>query len=35
MYVEDAKMLSMVGMHLSGYIKKVEEFILREDVFST
>jgi hypothetical protein len=33
MYVEDDKMLSMVGMYLSGYIKKVEEFILREDAF--
>jgi hypothetical protein len=34
MYVEDDKMLSMVGMYLSGYIKKVEEFILRETAFS-
>jgi uncharacterized protein YjaZ len=34
MYVEDDKMLSMVGIYLSGYIKKVEEFILRETAFS-
>ena len=33
MYVEDDKMLSMAGMYLSGYVKKVEEFILRENVF--
>ena len=32
MYVDDDKMLSMVGMYLSGYVKKVEEFILRENV---
>lgn len=32
MYVEDDKMLSMVGIYLSGYVKKVEEFILRENV---
>jgi len=32
MYVEDDKMLSMAGLFLSGYIKKVEEFILRENV---
>lgn len=32
MYVEDDKMLSMVGMYLSGYVKKVEEFILRDSV---
>jgi hypothetical protein len=31
MYVEDDKMLSMAGLFLSGYIKKVEEFILREN----
>lgn len=31
MYVEDDKMLSMVGIYLSGYVKKVEEFILREN----
>jgi hypothetical protein len=34
MYVEDDKMLSMAGMYLSGYVKKVEEFILRETAFS-
>ena len=33
MYVEDEKMLSMAGMYLSGYVKKVEEFILRETAF--
>jgi hypothetical protein len=32
MYVDDDKMLSMTGMYLSGYVKKVEEFILRENV---
>jgi hypothetical protein len=31
MYVEDDKMLSMAGLFLSGHIKKVEEFILREN----
>ena len=35
MYVEDDKMLSMVGMYLSGYVKKVEEFILRENALVT
>jgi hypothetical protein len=34
MYVEDDKMLSMAGMYLSGYVKKVEEFILRETALS-
>ena len=34
MYVEDDKMLSMAGMYLSGYVKKVEEFILRENVLT-
>ena len=32
MYVTDDKMLSMVGLYLSGYVKKIEEFILRENV---
>lgn len=32
MYVEDDKMLSMIGLYLSGYVKKTEEFILRENV---
>jgi hypothetical protein len=32
MYVIDDKMLSMIGLHLSGYVKKTEEFILRENV---
>jgi hypothetical protein len=32
MYVVDDKMLSMVGLYLSGYVKKTEEFILRENV---
>jgi len=34
MYVDDDKMLSMTGMYLSGYVKKVEEFILRENVLT-
>lgn len=34
MYVEDEKMLSMTGMYLSGYVKKVEEFILRENALT-
>lgn len=35
MYVADDKMLSMIGMFSSGYVKKVEEFILRENVLPT
>jgi hypothetical protein len=31
MYVIDDKTLSMVGLYLSGYVKKTEEFILREN----
>jgi hypothetical protein len=31
MYVIDDKMLSMIGLYLSGYVKKTEEFILREN----
>jgi len=31
MYVIDDKMMSMVGLYLSGYVKKTEEFILREN----
>jgi hypothetical protein len=34
MYVEDDKMLSMVGLYLSGYVSKVEEFILRESALT-
>ena len=34
MYVDDDKMLSMAGMYLSGYVKKVEEFILRENALT-
>ncbi len=34
MYIEDDKMLSMAGMYLSGYVKKVEEFILRENALA-
>ncbi len=34
MYVEDDKMLSMVGMFLSGHVKKVEHFILRKNALS-
>lgn len=32
MYVKDEKMLSMIGIYLSGHIKKVEEFIERNTV---
>lgn len=32
MYVYDDKMLSMLGLYLGGYVKKVEEFIPRENV---
>lgn len=32
MYIDDDKMLSMTGMYLSGYVKKVEEFIPRDSV---
>ena len=31
MYVIDDKMMSMIGLYLSGYVKKTEEFILREN----
>ena len=34
MYVDDNKMLSMAGIYLSGYVKKVEEFITRSTVLS-
>lgn len=34
-YVLDDKMLSMVGMYLSGHVQKVEQFILRSSVFTT
>lgn len=34
MYVKDDKMLSMVGLYLSGYVKKTEEFILRENALT-
>ena len=34
MYVEDDKMLSLTGMYLSGYVKKVEEFIERNSVLA-
>jgi hypothetical protein len=34
MYVVDDKMLSMVGLYLSGYVKKTEEFILRENALT-
>ena len=34
MYVENDKMLSMAGIYLSGYVKKVEEFIPRSTVLS-
>jgi hypothetical protein len=29
MYIEDDKMLSMIGMFLSGHVRKVEHFLLR------
>ena len=32
--VVDDKMLSMVGLYLSGYVKKTEEFILRENALT-
>jgi hypothetical protein len=32
MYVKDDKTLSLVGMYISGYVKKIEEFILRENI---
>ena len=31
MYVNDDKMLAMVGLYISGHVRKVEEFILREN----
>lgn len=31
-YVSDGKMLSMAGLYLSGYIKKVQEFVLRDNL---
>jgi hypothetical protein len=34
MYIEDDKILSMIGMFLSGYVKKVEEFIERDSVLT-
>jgi hypothetical protein len=32
MYVKDDKTLSMIGLMISGHVKKVEEFILRENL---
>ena len=34
MYVKDAKTLTMVGLHASGNVKRVEEFILRENLMT-
>jgi hypothetical protein len=34
MYVQDEKMLSMIGMFASGYVRKVEEFIERNTVLA-
>lgn len=34
MYVQDEKTLSMVGLQLAGYVKKVEEFISRDTVLT-
>jgi len=33
-YIEDDKMLSMLGLYVSGYIRKVEEFIPRESILT-
>lgn len=35
MYAEDDKMLSMIGMFMSGNVKKVEHFILRTNALTT
>ncbi len=35
MYVQDDKMLSMVGLQITGYVKRVEEFIERNSVLVT
>jgi len=32
MYVKDAKTMTMVGLHTSGNVKRVEEFILRSSI---
>ena len=32
MYISDNKMLTLVGLYLSGYIKHIEEFILRDSI---
>lgn len=34
MYVQDDKMLGIVGLYISGYVKKVEEFTLRNSVLT-
>lgn len=34
MYVTNDKMLSMLGLYLSGYIKRVDEYILRDKVLT-
>jgi len=34
MYVKDDKTMSMIGLMISGNIKKIEEFILRENLVS-
>lgn len=33
-YVEDDKMLSMIGLYLSGYVKRIDEFIPRDSVLT-
>lgn len=34
MYVESSKMLSMVGLHLGGYVRRIQEYIPRNEALS-
>lgn len=34
-YVKDEKMLSMIGLHLTGYVKRVEQFVERNQALVT
>ena len=34
MYVKDAKTMTMLGLKISGYVKRVDEFILRENLMT-
>jgi len=34
MYVKDAKTMTIVGLKISGYVKRVDEFILRENLMT-